>query len=157
MGRPSKLTPELTANIIGKILNGWFPTVAARACGINKSTYSRWMEKGRRKNGPKELRDFCAQVDAACAEARGKLEARIYHEEGKTALAWLKSGPGREDWGDKSEVNIGFDQNRPLSVKGIAAPTMTFAQAIVMVEQLKLEMDPEKILEAERIEQGEVQ
>jgi len=45
-GRKPKLTPELTDKICRSIRDGNFPSVAARAHGIDDSTFFRWLKAG---------------------------------------------------------------------------------------------------------------
>jgi IS30 family transposase len=52
-GRPSKLTPELQAEIILLIKMGNFVEVVCETVGINKSTFYDWIKKGKNSNHPK--------------------------------------------------------------------------------------------------------
>ena len=113
-GRPTKMTPALVAKIANLIRLGCFPTVAARATGIEKSTFCLWMRRGRRKGYAKRYSDFFHQVDEAMAAARVVAENKVFSQAPHT---WLRSGPGREDWGDKSELTVLGDAQRPIQVR----------------------------------------
>lgn len=45
-GRPSKLTPELTDEVVWLILEGNYIEVACQAVGISKSTFHNWQRRG---------------------------------------------------------------------------------------------------------------
>lgn len=47
MGRPSKLTPDRAERLIQAIRAGSYADVAARAVGIDPSSYYNWMKRGR--------------------------------------------------------------------------------------------------------------
>jgi transposase len=51
-GRPSKLTPELQAEIILLLKAGNFVETACNNVGINKSTFYDWIKKGEKSNHP---------------------------------------------------------------------------------------------------------
>lgn len=46
VGRPEKLNKELADKIAGLVRIGNYNYVAARACGISKATFYKWIEKG---------------------------------------------------------------------------------------------------------------
>lgn len=46
-GRPSKLTPALTAAVVELLLRGNYRSDVARAAGIGFTTFRRWMRTGR--------------------------------------------------------------------------------------------------------------
>lgn len=60
IGRPSKLTPEITAKICDHIDSGAYVEVAAQACGIGRTTLYRWL---------KDNEDFRDAVKTARANA----------------------------------------------------------------------------------------
>jgi len=45
-GRPTKLTDRLADEIVDHIQHGAYAEIAARACGIDESTFYRWLETG---------------------------------------------------------------------------------------------------------------
>lgn len=59
-GRPSKLTPEITAKICEHVRAGAYIYVAAQACGIGRETVRRWMH---------DNEEFRAALNTARAEA----------------------------------------------------------------------------------------
>ncbi len=52
LGRPTLLTPELQASIVERIKRGNYPSVAAGACGIGRTTFKIWMSRGRSGEEP---------------------------------------------------------------------------------------------------------
>lgn len=71
MARPTSLTPELQAKILELIRNGNYASVAAQACGIDPSTFRRWMSRG--KTGEEPFCAFYTAVKTARAEAEAML------------------------------------------------------------------------------------
>jgi transposase-like protein len=69
-GRPSKLTPEVTAKVVAAIEGGQFLAVAARLAGIGPTTLHRWMERGEKKGKGNPFRAFYIAVQRA--EARNE-------------------------------------------------------------------------------------
>lgn len=124
MGRKSKLTPQLTDQLCRHLKNGAFDYAAARAVGIGKATFYRWLERGRQEEevfasreeiGEVETSlfwDFWDKVEQATAIARIGAEKRVFLED---PFKWLRYGPGRErpgapGWTDESTVNLKGDQ-----------------------------------------------
>jgi len=113
-GRKSKLTAQLTEEICAKIRDGVFPTVSAGCCGIGKTTFFNWLRRGGSKRAPKAFREFRDAIDVARSAACCDAECRVFKED---ALAWLRRGPGRGRWGDKTELEISGNQRRPLRIE----------------------------------------
>jgi hypothetical protein len=68
MARPTKFNDKRAARIIELVREGNFKTTAARGAGINPATLDRWIKDGvAGKN--KQLREFCAALEVAEAEA----------------------------------------------------------------------------------------
>ena len=128
MGRKSKLTPQLTDQLCRHLKAGAFDYAAARAVGISKTTFYRWLEIGAleeaafasREEAGEEIGevetslfwDFWDKVEQASALARIDAEKRVFTED---PFKWLRYGPGRErpgapGWTDESTVNLKGDQ-----------------------------------------------
>ena len=71
MARPTKLTAELQDAIVKRVEAGNYPEVAAASLGIHRSTYYRWMRKGR-KQRKGAFCDLCGAIKKA--EAVDQLE-----------------------------------------------------------------------------------
>ena len=77
-GRPSKLTPELQAEIILLLKVGNFVETTCGTVGINKSTFYDWMNKGENSNHPKnKYRKFQDAVVQAMAWSEARCVAII--------------------------------------------------------------------------------
>jgi transposase len=75
-GRPTKLTPELTAEIVRLLRLGNYVETAAQACGVSKDTLYLWLRKGARANsGPHK--DFSDAVKDAMFKAEITLTGLI--------------------------------------------------------------------------------
>ncbi len=116
MGRRTKLTAEVQEGIVDLIRQGAYDYQAARANGIDDSTFRRWMRAGERGNPI--YRPFCAEVRQARAEARTAAEIQVRKD---NPLAWLRYGPGRErpgepGWTESSKVEVSGDEARPLRI-----------------------------------------
>lgn len=69
MGRPTKLTPELTEQIVADIEKGNYSETAAQAAGIDVSTFCNWMKWGAAEKEP-----YSAFFEAVvCARARAEI------------------------------------------------------------------------------------
>ena len=116
MGRRTKLTPELQESIVDLIRKGAYDYQAARANGIDDSTFYRWMRAGEKADSV--YRQFCREVREARAEARTAAEIQVRKD---NALAWLRYGPGRErpgepGWTESVKHEISGDEARPLHI-----------------------------------------
>jgi hypothetical protein len=134
MARPTKLTTKLAEDICVRIRAGCFPYIAAESVGVGRSTFYRWLQSGRGSRAKKEFRDFRDKVLRAGAEARVLAECKLYKTD---PFAWLRSGPGREDWGDKAtgpmfainNVNAQYD-----APSAAPEPVGNFGQALAAME-----------------------
>jgi transposase len=83
-GRPTKLTPELQAALCDLVRDGNYYEAACAGVGIERTTFFKWMQRGRKaKSGP--LFDFFNAVQSARAES----EARVVKD-------WVAQIP--ENW-----------------------------------------------------------
>lgn len=67
MARPTKLTPELSDQIVDALKDGAYVETAAEAAGIDDSTLYRWLDWG--AEGKEPYAAFCEAVIRARAEA----------------------------------------------------------------------------------------
>jgi len=77
MGRPTKLTPELQAELIRAIGSGAFIEAACDYVGIDPGTYHRWMTKGAEEDAPEVYREFREAVKKARAAVALLMAGRI--------------------------------------------------------------------------------
>jgi hypothetical protein len=103
-GRPSKLTPELHAEMVILFKMGNFVETTCGTVGINKSTFYDWMKKGKNSNNPKnKYKKFQEAVDQAMAwsEARDVaiISKQSEHDWRAAAFRLLRKHPDK--WGKK--------------------------------------------------------
>lgn len=81
MGRPTKLCDRTKGLILVGIRLGLTYEDAAQAAGVHRSTFHRWMQKGKSaKSGV--YRDFCDALERANAEGQ-IINAKIVHDAAK--------------------------------------------------------------------------
>lgn len=103
MARPSKLTPELTAEMTKLIEAGNYLETAAAACGVDRETVRRWMKRGARQSkGPHA--EFCGAIKGAeaRAEARALVRIRMAGVKQWQAEAWYLERKFPQRWGRQS-------------------------------------------------------
>jgi transposase len=112
--RPSKLTPELQAEIILLIKMGNFVETTCGTVGINKSTFYDWMKKGKNSNHPQnEYRKFQEAVVQAMAWSEARDVALITKQSKYDwrAAAWILSRRHPDKWGKKKYEDFDLDIN----------------------------------------------
>jgi transposase len=111
-GRPSKLTPELHAEMVLLFKMGNFVETACKTVGINKSTYYDWIKKGKKCNFPQnKYKIFKDAVDKAMAysEARDVAIIAKHSEDKWTAATWMLSRRFPERWGKNVYKDFDLD------------------------------------------------
>lgn len=88
-GRPSKLTDEICENICKDIREGIPPATAAQLHGIHRSTYERWLKRGREAQRKTKYREFCDKIKAAKSFAEKKHLHRIMESKDWKAQKYL--------------------------------------------------------------------
>lgn len=99
--RRYRLTPEIEEKITGLIRAGAYGWVAAEANGVPQRVFARWLRLGAKK-GRSSYRRFYEQVQQARAQARARVEMETRE---KNPVAWLRHGPGREQFGRPGWTN----------------------------------------------------
>jgi len=108
MGRPTLLTPDVCERIVAAVQAGASREGAAKCVGIDRSTLTEWLKRGREAvEGDDLYVRFVAKIREA--EGAGEVEAvghlRAQSFEGKTAatVKWLaRLNP--EVWSDKATI-----------------------------------------------------
>lgn len=72
VGAPSLFTPEVCKKIIDAVKAGNYDYIAAEAAGIDRTTFFRWMKRGK-KEGEGEYWEFCNAVTKAENEAETRI------------------------------------------------------------------------------------
>jgi hypothetical protein len=114
MGRPLKLTPDLTDRVVKAIRAGNYAEAACQAAGIGTSTFYRWMARGGEQPAS-EFGAFRAEVLRAEAEAEVHAVAiirRAMADDWRAALAYLeRRHPAR--WRPRQQTEIVGKQTGP--------------------------------------------
>lgn len=108
--RSSKLTPDVQKKIIEAISLGNYQDVASQYAGIDRATFYRWMEKGKRDDADPLYADFAHAVDEAkaSAEVRAVVIINRAASEGtwQAAAWWLeRTRPKMYGRFDRNEVS----------------------------------------------------
>lgn len=126
VGRPTKLTPELHADIVRTIKAGNYLETAAAMAGVERLTLREWIKKGvRAQSGA--YHTFARDIEQAMAHAEvvDVLGIRKAGEKEWTARAWLLERRYPDRWGKRgSEVTINLVQTsqwQELKAKIVAA------------------------------------
>ena len=120
MGRPTKLTPELTVKICDMLRAGNYLETAAAYAGIDKATLHRWLKRGRAemdriasqgkgkiKRSEQPFVDFCNSVEKALSEGEVR-DLIIISNAAKSdwkAAAWKLERKFPDKWGRKERVD----------------------------------------------------
>jgi hypothetical protein len=104
IGRPSKLTPDLTRHICSAIVSGNFPEVAARAAGISPATYYSWMSKAESEGGA--YLEFLEAVKEAEAAGEQKDVEFIDADPSWQSKAWKLERRRKARWARTEEQNV---------------------------------------------------
>src|SRR5437660_9962673 len=112
--RTTRLTPELSTDIISFIRAGAFPLVAAEAAGVPSAHFQTWMDMGQRRGGREPYRSLAREVRKAAATARILQERAVYE---KDAKYWLAHGPGKETPGNPGWTG----EVRPVSLENASS------------------------------------
>ena len=121
MGRPTKLTVELTNKICDMLRAGNYLETAAAYAGIDKATLHRWMKRGARElervqaiEGGAEIAeeeqmfvDFCNSIKKALAEGEVRDMVIISNaaKQDWKAAAWKLERKFPEKWGRKERLD----------------------------------------------------
>jgi transposase-like protein len=113
-GRPSKLTPELQAEIIYLLKIGNFVETLCNFVGINKSTYYDWMKKGEESTHPRNkykiFQEAVVQVMAQSEAMNVAIITKLSKYDWRAA-AWILSRRHPDKWGKKKYEDFDLDIN----------------------------------------------
>lgn len=107
MGRPTKLTKEVTDRICLAIRAGNYSKVAAAMAGISETTYYKWLEMSDKPNAKKEYKEFRESIEQAEAEAEVAAIARIRQAADNgdwKAAGWYLERKHGERWGRNDKI-----------------------------------------------------
>jgi len=126
MGRPSKLTIRVQEKICLAIRAGSSPEGAAGFAGIDRATFYRWLEAGRRGRSKRYL-EFMLAVEKAKADVETRVSAKLLKgiDDGRLELAvpfLERRFPDR--WGKRDRVSIDADVNITPVGGGVLLPPL---------------------------------
>ena len=129
LGRPTKLTPELQAEMVNIIRGGNYVETACAYVGLNKTTFYDWMKRGARemdrvkKNPKARVRkeeqvyvDFSNAIKKAEAEAEARdvLIIAKAAESQWQAAAWRLERRLPSKWGRQRPYDTDAKSDRPI-------------------------------------------
>jgi hypothetical protein len=103
VGRPSKLSDEITGRICDILQAGGYTATAVNVAGVARSTFTEWMDRGDPDGTAKEnapYREFRERVEQAMAEGETRNVALIARAGSKDwkAAAWLLERRHPDRW-----------------------------------------------------------
>ncbi len=107
MGRKTRLTGALIAEICRHIEEGNFPEVACRLAGVPERTFYDWMKKGGTDDGSSVYHALRFAVGEAKARWEGRLAADVAASDSVRAKMWVLERIAPERWGRKRVVEVG--------------------------------------------------
>lgn len=157
-GRPTKLTPELQAEIVKIIKTGNYIETACAFVGINKSTFYDWLKRGARekqrleKNPRAKIKkseavyvEFSNAIEKALAQAEIRDVAIIGKaaESNWQAAAWRLERKYPERWGRKDRIEhtgkdggpIETSQTTKLDLSALSDEELTALENIIAKQQ----------------------
>jgi hypothetical protein len=100
MPRHAELTPEVQKQIVVALLHGNYRKIAAEAGGIDYSTFSRWMARGKKRGKSHEpYRTFRKAVLEAEKRSETDAVARVYRQPDPRVLLDMMGRRWPERWG----------------------------------------------------------
>ena len=128
LGRPDKLTPEITEAIISAIRAGAYIETAAAFAGICKDTFYRWLKEGARGECKKKAQ-FSDAVKMALAESELR-DLAVVNRAASTswqAAAWKLERKFPDRWGRRDRLDVaaaGSDDSKPIAItyRALSAP-----------------------------------
>lgn len=105
-GRPTKLTPEMQAEICELLEDGCGRDDASESVGIHRATFYEWMAKG--EDGDSIYADFADAIKRAeskCAARNVKIVRKAAEEEGNwQAAAWWLERKRKKEFGRNESI-----------------------------------------------------
>lgn len=110
-------TPELQSKVVGMIRAGNYAEVAARACGIAKDTFYKWLVRGGRGEEPFKALADAIETATAESEARDVFLMAKHSDKNWQATAWRLERKHHKKWGRKDALEITGDDAKPIAVR----------------------------------------
>lgn len=111
-GRPTRLTPNLEAEIIATVELGVPMRTAALKAGVPEGTFDSWQRQGRQGRQP--YSHFCMGLTRARATAAVNLHIRaLSGGPGSSAAMWLLERRYPDDYGSRQKLDVSDNQAAP--------------------------------------------
>jgi hypothetical protein len=111
VGRPTKLTPKLQAEICTSLATGAYVETAAAVHGVSKMTLYDWLKRG--NNGEKPYVGFLDAIKSAEAAseqlALSRIDTAAEDPKNWTAAAWRLERKHPDRWGRREKVDLSIE------------------------------------------------
>lgn len=144
-GGHTALTPALQRRIVANVKKGTHIEIAARAAGVSKATFYRWMDDGRDRPDPEDptktivasqpYRDFRDAIEKAEADLEQSVVDRYLTVSKQAAFGNASHMAGflgrrfRGRWDPKQTVEISGPEGGPVKIEGTADDRLAGALA----------------------------
>ena len=136
MGRPAKLTDELTSEITHYIREGNSPAASATLAGISRSTYFNWMSKG--SNKEQGFLEFSESVERAVAQSVSLriIEITTASKKGSwRASAWMLERLAPESFGKNRMKSPEVGDQRYENPQGVTLESLE--EAVAKIQEIR--------------------
>lgn len=117
MARPTKLTQEVHDLIVEAVRAGNYYEVAARAAGVEASTFYKWMKRGREGKGKRYVEFFHAVEQARAEAERESVEiVRNAAKKDWAAASWWLERIAPARWGRRDKFEVTGAEGGPVQV-----------------------------------------
>jgi transposase len=122
-GKPSRLTPEVSAKIEQALRAGNYMETAAAYAGIPRSDLYAWLKRGREESSGIYF-DFCKRCELAFAAAEIRDLALIAQAATSQwqAAAWRLERRYPDKWGRRERLAVTDGEGRPITTGVIILP-----------------------------------
>lgn len=110
------LTEQKIGEIVRLVQAGNYIEVAARACGINKSTFYEWLKRGGEGEEPFKALADAVHTAAAMAEVRDFTLIGQHAKHDWRAAAWRLERKHADRYGRKDALELSGDQAKPVAI-----------------------------------------
>lgn len=110
-------TQELQDKLVNSIRAGNYAEVAARAAGISKDTFYKWLLRGGK--GEEPFKSLADAIETATAESEQADVAQMFKHGMKSwqATAWRLERKNPKKWGRKDSLELTGDDSKPIAVR----------------------------------------
>jgi hypothetical protein len=124
MAQPPAITPARRAKLIAALRSGLPITTACKLSRVSTSAYYRALARADDPTAPRIFAKFREEAEEARALAEADLVAEVKvaaRGDDWRAAAWLLSHGHRDEWGDKTRVEVGGEGSVLIMLHGLEA------------------------------------